>query len=94
MAYAKNAALAEELRMTVAAPNPDREKIDDVIRRAVQAAREPGDAYAFGRICGAASEPIDNPYDKTGDHYRYFAWTAGAKEGSRTQICGSRHQAR
>ena len=90
MANAKNAVLAEELRRTFAAPDPDGEKIADLMRRVVQAAREPGDAYAFGRACGAARAPLANPFDQVSDRYRHFAWKAGAKEGARTENCGYR----
>lgn len=88
MAYAKNAALAEELRRTVRQLNTGREKIDDVIRRLVQAARELGDVYALGRVCGAASCAVDNPFDRINDRYRHFALRAGTKEGARTDTCG------
>jgi hypothetical protein len=93
MAHVKNAELAEELRRTVAADNPDREKLDDVVRRVVQAAREPGDAYAFGRACGSASDKLGNPFDQVNDRYRHFAWRSGAKEGARTEACGSHQRA-
>jgi hypothetical protein len=93
MAYAKNAVLAEELRRTVAAPDPDKEKIADLMRRVVQVAREPGDAYAFGRACATAPVPVANPFDQVRDRYRHFAWKAGAKEGARTETCGYRRSA-
>ena len=89
MAYAKNTELAEELRRTVAAANPDREKLDDVLRRVVLAAREPGDAYAFGRVSSSGSDKLGTPFDQVTDRYRHFAWKSGAKEGARTEVCGS-----
>jgi hypothetical protein len=88
MAYAKNAVLAEELRRTVAASHPHGEQVADVMHRVVQAAREPGDAYAFGRAYGAVSASLANPFDQVNDRYRHFAWKAGAKEGARTKACG------
>jgi hypothetical protein len=54
------------------------------MRRVVQAAREPGDAYAFGRHFGAVAALLANPFDQASDRYRHFAWKAGAKEGART----------
>jgi hypothetical protein len=82
--YAKNAALAEELRQVASQLTANCEKMDGVICRVIKAARTPADAYAFGRI---ASGSIENPFDQIADRQRYFAWKAGAKEGARTDTC-------
>jgi hypothetical protein len=44
--------------------------------------------YALGRVCGAASCAVDNPFDQINDRYRHFALRAGTKEGARTDTCG------
>jgi hypothetical protein len=87
MGYANSAALVEELRRGDGQLATDREKIDDLILRVVQAARTPADAYAFGRVCCAALATFDNPFDRIKDRNRHFAWQAGAKEGARTDTC-------
>ena len=83
MGYAQNTALAEELRQVASQLTTDCEKVDDVICRVIKAARTPADAYAFGRI---ASGSIGNPFDQITDRQLHFAWKAGAKEGTRTDV--------